>query len=339
MDLLPTDDQLAISSTVADLLANTAPVEKIRHYTPGHGQPPAWASLADLGAFGLAVAESGGGAGLGPAELMLLFVELGRQLTPGPVLGTVLTAQVAQRSGHTDLLAGVVAGDLPVALAFPAVGGGAAVKGIPQGEVMVVDAPSARHCLVVTQTATALVPMAGLDVTESMSPDPCVSVGTAELDGIAVLLTESGGATWWLGSLLVAALQVGIAEATRDRAVAYAKAREQFGQPIGAFQAVKHRCAEMATRAEVAHFQTAFASLVAARDDDEAPLHVASARVLASEAARANAADNIVTHGAMGFSEEIDAHLFARRAAFLDVLLGTERWYLEAVAAATPSQG
>jgi alkylation response protein AidB-like acyl-CoA dehydrogenase len=334
VNLLPTSDEQEITDLVAGLLKEKAPIETVRAYVPGQGESPAWREFVEMGLFGLTIDEQHGGAGLGIPELTLLFHEFGRQLTPGPLIGTILTARTAQRVGDLELLEQTIAGDLVVAIGFPEVSGGANVGEEFGGRILIVDASSAEFCLVVTEHSTALVRTSELRVNALQSPDPGAVIGNVALDGAAVLLKESSSENWWLGSLLVTAMQVGIAEATCQRAVSYAKVREQFGQPIGGFQAVKHRCAEMAVRAEVAHFQTLYAALALSQRDADAELHVASARVLSSTASHENSADNIVIHGAMGFSDETDAHLFARRAATLDIMLETPRWYLESVAAA-----
>jgi alkylation response protein AidB-like acyl-CoA dehydrogenase len=141
-------------------------------------------------------------------------------------------------------------------------------------------------------------------------------------------------ATWRReGALLTAALALGIAEATTDQAVAYAKEREQFDKPIGAFQAVKHLCADMLTRAEVAR-ATVYAAGVTAdgRGGDDVDRLVAAAKITAGEAARANGKACIQVHGGMGFTWEVDAHLYLKRALVLDTVFGSVDDHAEAVA-------
>jgi hypothetical protein len=125
--------------------------------------------------------------------------------------------------------------------------------------------------------------------------------------------------------LLLSAFAVGIAEATRDMAVEYAKTREQFGRPIGSFQAIKHICADMAIRCEAALCQTAFASLVLAEEHTGLAFHTTSSKLVAAASAVKNAAENIQVHGAIGFTAEADPHLFLKRAHLIEQLWSDSR--------------
>ena len=126
-----------------------------------------------------------------------------------------------------------------------------------------------------------------------------------------------------LGLLLVASMLAGICEATRDRSVAYAGEREQFGRPIGSFQAVKHRCADMAVRAEAIGTLTNYTALALGEGLAEADRLVPLTKALASEYALANSADDIQNHGGTGFTVECPSHLYLKRAHLLATVLGT----------------
>ena len=126
-------------------------------------------------------------------------------------------------------------------------------------------------------------------------------------------------------------MQSGIAEAERDMGARYAIDREQFGRPIGAFQAVKHRVADTAIRAEAAWSQTAVAALRVAAGEGGAQFQASSAKVVATDAAIRNGRDTIQNHGAIGFTAEHDAHLFLKRAHVLDHVLGDTRTHLSIV--------
>jgi alkylation response protein AidB-like acyl-CoA dehydrogenase len=123
--------------------------------------------------------------------------------------------------------------------------------------------------------------------------------------------------------LLACAYLVGIAEATLAMAVEYAKTRRQFDQPIGAFQAVKHACADMAVRAEAARAQTFYAALALQAGEPRCGDEVAAARLIARRAAIENAKANIQVHGAMGFTQESTAHLYLKRANLMATLNGS----------------
>jgi alkylation response protein AidB-like acyl-CoA dehydrogenase len=117
-------------------------------------------------------------------------------------------------------------------------------------------------------------------------------------------------------------MQLGIADAVRDMSIEYAKQRVQFGKPIGTFQAVKHRCADMAMRSHAATAQTLFAAFHVESRAEDATFQAAAAVLVANKAASSNAADNVQNHGAIGFTVEHDAGLFARRAHMLEHALG-----------------
>ncbi|MET0931854.1 MAG: acyl-CoA dehydrogenase family protein [Aeromicrobium sp.] len=331
MDLLPSPDQVEIVSSIAEVLRERIPLDQVRTYVPGDDAGQSWTQLAELGVFGLAIDESLGGIGLGIAEEVLVFRELGRALTPGPVLGTVLGAHLAAAASDAELVERITSGAVRVALAESFQDPEATVGSTVSGMYRVLDAPGADLVLVVSPTGAALVEASTLDVQAISSMDPTVGVGTVRATDVPAVVTADTDALWWRGAALVSAQLTGGAEATRDASAAYAKIREQYGKPIGMFQAVKHRCADMALRAESAYFQTVYGALAWDGGDASGTYHLACARVVANAASRGNAADNIQNHGAMGFSDETDAHLFARRSLVLETTLGSERWHLESI--------
>ncbi|MHB8669639.1 MAG: acyl-CoA dehydrogenase family protein, partial [Acidimicrobiales bacterium] len=134
------------------------------------------------------------------------------------------------------------------------------------------------------------------------------------------------------GALLTAAFQVGIAASCTERAVSYAKEREQFGRPIGSFQALKHLLADMAVHAEVARASVHAAAVALDRPGvAEAGRAVSGAKVLAGEAAVQNAKSSIQVHGGIGFTWEVDAHLYLKRALLLDTVLGSADAHAESL--------
>lgn len=332
MDLLASEDQKEIVDAVRDVLSAVGEPAKV-----GGGHAPSdevWAGLAELGLFGIAVPEEQGGLGLGLAEEVLVFSEFGRALTAGPFLATMLGAQIAVAAGDEELAAALLAGDTRVAWAEMRAPGGA-VGDVVSGSFRVFD-PESPWVLFASPDAVALVPSSGLPIVEVTSSDAGMPVGFVEVADVTATLSSNDTRWWWRASTLVAATQSGIAAATRDISAEYAKTREQYGKPIGQFQAVKHRCADMAARAEQAHFQTVYAALSSLEEPDV--LQITSARVVAANAATTNAADNIVNHGGMGFSQETGVHYFALRARSLSLFAGSTRWNLEALAAVGEAQ-
>jgi len=166
------------------------------------------------------------------------------------------------------------------------------------------------------------------------SIDPTRRLVHVRLNGIATERLEVGAAGLRrMATVLLAAEAVGLAERTLEASVEYAKVRQQFGRPIGSFQAVKHRCADMAVRAEVARSLTTYAAVALRDGEPDAARHADEAKALAVDAALANAHDNVQNHGGMGFTWESDAHLYLKRAWVLEHQFGTRVELLEALAA------
>jgi alkylation response protein AidB-like acyl-CoA dehydrogenase len=163
--------------------------------------------------------------------------------------------------------------------------------------------------------------------------DPTRRLGAIEALGVtAHVLDADAAALRRMATVLVAAEAVGVAERTLEMSVEYAKVREQFGKPIGTFQAIKHRCADMATRAEVARAVVVFASVAVQDGEPDADFHVHSAKALAADAAIQNATDNVQNHGGMGYTWESDAHLYLKRARVLEHVCGSRMAHLDAIA-------
>ncbi|MFK0015142.1 acyl-CoA dehydrogenase family protein [Streptomyces sp. NPDC091027] len=273
MDFQPTQEQHDLRAGVRALLAGRFGREALRAAVDAGGDPVdrgLWRELGEAGFFALRLPESEGGVGLGMPEAVLVFEEAGRALVPGPLVATHLAAGIVP--GAADGTAVVTAFDLDGPLVAH-LGGADAVlgaRGLPAG-----------------------VPV--------RSVDPLTPLHRVAERGDAALHRDEG-------ALLTAALQVGSALRTVELAVRYAAEREQFGRPVGAFQAVAHLCAEMLVRAEVA--RTAVCAAAVTGDAGEA----VAAKLLADGAAVGNARDCLQVHGGMGFTWEADVHLHLKRA-------------------------
>ena len=136
-----------------------------------------------------------------------------------------------------------------------------------------------------------------------------------------------------LATVLVAAEAVGVAERTLEQSVEYAKVRQQFGKPIGTFQAIKHRCADMAVRAEVARSATTYAAVALGEREPDAARQAHVAKALAADAARLNASDTVQIHGGMGYTWEADPHLYYRRSRQLSLVAGAPSVWRERLVA------
>lgn len=278
MDFQPTEDQRDLRAGVRDLLAGRYGHEALRASvdTGVCVDRGLWRELGEAGFFALRLPEADGGVGLGLPEAVLVFEEAGRALLPGPLVATHLAA---------GLVPGAAAGTA-VVTAFDLGGGLVSYLGEADAVLGAPEVPSGSP----VRSADPLTPL------HRVAPHAHASSAA------------SSSSTTSTGALLTAALQAGSAGRTVELAVRYAGEREQFGQPIGAFQAVKHLCAQMLVRAEVA--RTAVYAAAVTADDTE----IAAAKLLADEAAVSNARDCLQVHGGMGFTWEADVHLHLKRA-------------------------
>ncbi len=275
--------------------------------------PEIAAAVADMGIAGIAIAEAAGGGGGSVVDLAVALEATARSLIPGPLLGTA----VASLLDH-DLLAGIADGSVRVALAARSAGevGPRFTGSLP----VVHDACGATHVLVPATQGWVLIDLAGAAITPLASPDLTRRVAAIELTDAPVHVAAGGGKAAL--ATVVSAEASGVAAWCLETAVAYAKVRQQFGQPIGAFQAIKHLCAEML---ETAESVTAVA-WDAARAFDEEPAQrdfaAAVAGVIALDGARIVAEQCIQVLGGIGFTFEHDAHFYLRRVLALQTLLG-----------------
>jgi alkylation response protein AidB-like acyl-CoA dehydrogenase len=323
IDLVESDDQAALASAAADLLQKTQDDSPER----------TWASAVDQGWLGIGVPESLGGVDLGLAEQVLLFRELGRYLSPLPVLESVLAITAATEAMPRDdhLVRLLVAGERRVRLA----------QVTRPGELMVWEhADPADLVLAVGQDFVSLVEPRHLRLgAQADTLDPLYRLRPAAWDGTGAMARggPAAAAEVRMRALVLTAAQLaGIAAQVTDVSVAYAAQRVQYGRPIGAFQAVKHRCADMAVRAEAAWCITALAALEIQHDDESARADAHAARIVAADAALRNARDNIQNHGATGFTAELAAHRYLKRAHVLGAMLTTSAEARSALLAEDP---
>jgi len=344
MDLMPSPEQEAIRDSVRAFLDTESPMSRVR--TLMSARPAAygglWRGAADLGFFALGLPEALGGAGYTLTEEMVLFEELGRALGPGPWLGTVLAARALARGGADTRksLAAVVAGELRVAACIDPWGGPLAVRGDRvSGTRRAVLGAGLADALVVVDDGAVLFVARGDAVAVEATPslDATNPIGTVTFRDAPCIVMARDAA--WAAALRRFATVLSCADAvggiarTVEMSVAYAKVRHQFGKPIGSFQAVKHRCADMAVRAEVARSATTYAAVSVRDDAPDAGFQTSVAKVLTADAYLRNSADNVQNHGGMGYTWECDAHLYVKRARAFDATLGSRRTQLDALVA------
>lgn len=326
VNLLPDADQREIIATAASLLAKEFPLGRGTGENASGSVDASWRRLGGLGWFALAVPSAEGGAGYSLVEEALLFRELGRALLPGPVLATVLAAKAAVAGGASDWFEQLASGERTAGLAEPYRDPGAEVGRVVRGRFRLVDATGAGVLLVTDRSSVALIEateVADREVFEPIDASSTVEVATIDsARSLSVVLPDQIPLAAQ-GSVLLAAALVGICEATRDQSVAYASQRVQFDKPIGSFQAVKHRCADMSVRAEAAGALTFYAALALRDGFGDAGRLVKLAKALAGDYAQASAADNIQNHGGMGFTEDCSAHRYLRRTLLWNTMLGS----------------
>ncbi len=319
MDFELNDDQVALQEGVRSLCLGRFDSEAVRAAVDHGGvDRDRWKELADTGVFSLVLPEAEGGVGLGWADAVVVFEQLGRSAVPGPLVPSLLAS---------GLVPGAATGEVVVGLVER-----------PEHGPFVVEHPTAVDVvLLLDDEGVHQVDLtaAGL-VAESMPLDPLTPVAFADDLPIAATLAGPDVAAEWrrFGAVLTSALQLGLAWGATDLAVAYAKEREQFGRVIGSFQAVKHLCADMISRVEVARAAVYLAGV--ALDDPEVadPVRAASAaRIVSCQAASANGKDCVQVHGGMGYTWEVDAHLFLKRAWVLETQFGTPDEHAEVMAA------
>jgi alkylation response protein AidB-like acyl-CoA dehydrogenase len=298
MDFELSEDQEALAEGVAALCEGRFDIGTIRAMTDAGLDRGRWSELADTGVFALTLPEVDGGVGMGWAEAVVVFEQLGRTLVPGPLVATTLAA---------GLVGGAADGSTVVTSVERSTG--------PQNLEHVAWADVV---VIVDDNGLWTVPAAALGGVDARQPlDPLTPIRRVESLPAGVQVGEAAAAAAWRlrGALLTGALQLGIAIGATDLAVSYAKEREQFGKPIGAFQAVKHRCADMITRVEVLRAAVYAAGCTLDGNGVETPERaVAVASVLAGHSAAACGKDCIQVHGGMGYTWEVDAHLFLKRA-------------------------
>jgi len=323
VDLELSDDQVVLRDEFRRFLADrcTAEVRRAAAVLPGAVDRPLFAALAGMGTFVLTRSEQDGGVGLGMAEAVVAFEELGRAAVPGPLIATFLAAGLDGVDGVDGEVVGLAARVEPSLVEH--------LDGIDA--LLVVDAGGVA-------VAPAALVSGGRPVERPLDPLTPVSIVASLPAGLSVGGADTADRLRRDGALLAAAMQVGLGQAAVDLAVEYAKSRTQFGRAIGSFQALKHLLADAAVGVEVAR-AAVHAGAVAVDESGDAgggdggAAGVHAARVVASSAARRATASCIQVHGGMGYTWELDAHLYLKRVLVLDQHPATPDDALEAIAA------
>jgi alkylation response protein AidB-like acyl-CoA dehydrogenase len=324
MDFGLSPDQREIQRTARELLSERASPARVREHAEARRPDEAlWRELCELGWPGIAVAERYGGQGLGLVELCILCEELGRALAPVPFLPCVIAAAAIEHAGSQEQrerwLPRLAGGETLGALGLARDGVAELVIGAPDAQVLViVDEGAAGEPLtayVLTPEQAEIAPLDSIDPTRSAA-----RVSAPAGAGEALVGDARPGVDRAL--VAIASELVGVCDRALSMTVAYVKERRQFGVPVGAFQAVSHRCAQMLLDTERARSTTAFAAWTADADPEQLPEAAAMAKAGAAEAAREVTAGAIQAHGGIGFTWEADVHWLYKRAQLDAAMLG-----------------
>ncbi|MGH3321317.1 MAG: acyl-CoA dehydrogenase family protein [Streptosporangiaceae bacterium] len=356
MSLVFTEEQEELRATVRRFLEDKSPSAEVRRLmeTEDGYDPVVWSQMAgQLGLQALAIPEEYGGAGFSYEELTLLFEEMGRALLCAPYFSTVALAANALLSAGDDdakkaFLPGIATGETVATLAFTEDNGrwddgGVMLAARRTGDrwsleghkSFVLDGHIAGLLLVAARTPAGLALFAVDGAAPGMSRatlptlDQTRKLARLEFHDTPARLVGREGAgdrilsqTLDLAVVALAAEQVGGAGRCLDMSVEYAKVRHQFGRPIGSFQAIKHKCADMLLELESARSAAYYAGWAAAEGSEELPAVASLAKAYCSEAYFHAAAENIQIHGGIGFAWEHDAHLYFKRAKSSELLFG-----------------
>ncbi len=317
MDFRVTEDQQALQEGIRSFCEGSVTIERLQQLEKGPGfDRDLWQEIAEMGVFGLRLPEAEGGVGLGICEAVLVFEELGRFLTPGPLVWSHLAA------GHVD---GAADGR--------AVVGGLDLTATDAAPYVLEYKDGLDVLLVLRRDGVYRVDPKSIEARALETPfDPLTPVHRASTlpQGEKLGGAEESARLRLEGALLASGQLLGIAEQSVRLATEYAKGREQFNRPIGSFQAVKHILADMFTRQEVARAAVyAAAATMADPRVGDVDRAVASAKINAGEAALKNSRGSIQVHGGMGFTWEVTAHYYWKRAWVLEEVFGTVDEYAD----------
>jgi alkylation response protein AidB-like acyl-CoA dehydrogenase len=360
------DEQEELRRSVRRFLAEKSPETEVRRLmeTEQGYDPAVWAQMANqLGLQSLTIPEAYGGSGFSYVELAIVLEEMGAVLLCAPYFSTVcLAANALMTSGDESamayLLPGLASGETIGTLALTEDSGRWDVDGVTMAATQrdggwvldghksyVIDGHIADLIVVVARTPSGLSLFGvkgdadGLTRTVLATMDLTRKQARLAFDGVpAWLIGVEGGAeaglskTLDLAAVALAAEQVGGAQRCLDMAVEYAKVRIQFGRPIGSFQAIKHKCADMLVEVESARSAAYYAAWAAADSSDELPVVASLCKSYCSEAYFHASAENIQIHGGIGFTWEHPAHLYFKRAKSSELLFGDPAYHRELLA-------
>lgn len=370
MDFDFSQEQYMFQETTRGFLDDTYSLAKVRANMEGDGlDRELWAGLAETGAFSMLVPEEQGGLGLSFVDLALVLEEYGRALVPAPVPETIAATDVIVRfctdEQKARLLPSIAEGRLRIVPAITETEAGfdpkdIAVTAVPAGNGWSI---SGRKVLVPHAATTDLILIAlrfgaagrlglaliekdrtGVSLREHSTLDPTGRFHQLDLAEVHVVRDDIVGGEPSPASVerlldasgvIAATMMTGIAGKVLDNAVAYAGQRTQFGKPIGSFQAIKHRCADMAVAVDASRSAAYYAAWALAEDAPDRAKAVSMAKSYCGDASRFVCNEGIQIHGGIGFTWELGLHFYLRRAKMLEYAYGDAAYHRERVVAET----
>jgi alkylation response protein AidB-like acyl-CoA dehydrogenase len=355
-----TDEQQMLQAAARDFLAARLKSETIRKLAESDDafSEDLWRQMSELNWPGLMVSEQYGGQELGTVELAVLMEQLGYALMPGPILSSMLTA-IALETAATDAqkerwLAPLASGEQRGTLALwdagagwspeditlepESAGGGYVLRG---EKLFVLDAATADFLVVGASGDRRFIvarDAPGVSITPTPTIDDTRKQYAVKLDGVKVGQDAAFGGEGAMGPARVraftaiAAELTGVAQRALEWAVQYAKERKQFNRPIGAYQAVSHRCAQMLLETEGARSASYYSAWAVENEPETADLASSMAKAYASDAGTRVTGASLQVHGGIGFTWEHDLHFWLKRASAGAVMFGDARWHRERVA-------
>jgi alkylation response protein AidB-like acyl-CoA dehydrogenase len=365
------EEQDQLRDAVRRFLESKSPSSEVRRLmeTSDGYDPAVWGQMAnELGLQSIHIPEEYGGQGFTFVELAIVLEEMGRVLLCAPYFSSIVLAADAIMNAGTDaqkkeLLPGIASGETIAALAFTEPNGrwdASGIEMVAQGsgdsytldgtKMFVIDGHIAGLVVVAARTAgtsgedgISLFAVdgdaSGLTRTQLSTMDQTRKQAKLEFDGVPARPIGATGSAWPAFSKTLDQAAVGLAnemvggaQKVLEMSVEYAKVRVQFGRPIGSFQAIKHKCADMLLEVESGKSAAYYAAWAAAEDNDELPVAASLAKAYCSDAYFHAAAENIQIHGGIGFTWEHDAHLYFKRAKSSEILLGDATYHRELLA-------
>ncbi len=366
MNFAFTEEQDELRKTVRAFLDSKSPETAVREQmeTETGFDPAVWSQMGEqMGLQGLAIPEEFGGSGYTFTELGIVLEEMGRALLCAPYFSTVVLAantllQSGDDAAKKEFLPGIASGETIATLAFTEPSGkwdeaGITMEATGSGsdwklngtKMFVLDGNTASLIIVAARTGagvslfTVAGDAAGLTRTNLSTMDQTRKQSKLEFSDTPAKLLGTDGAGWDalstvldLAAVGLSAEEVGGAQKVLEMAVEYAKVRVQFGRPIGSFQAIKHKCADMLLEVESAKSAAYYGMWCASEMNDELPSVASLAKAYCSEAYFHAAAENIQIHGGIGFTWEHPAHLYFKRAKSSELLFGDPTYHRELLA-------